>query len=401
MGDACVNPPGGSGCIPQNTSPTPPGCYVTVGTTTENPDCSISDGFDSHMSWVGDPGTDTYPICGTTYNAATLGPAWNAWQNMETCYPTTPTGCDPGVNNGCSAWPSNSIGPVWQFTHTFATGASTAFSTQFQISEYSQDANWLFWSSDWDCQDGSTTGSAPSVWTSGTYYRMFIVAPVPGNPSSLCGLPWAASTQYVAGNTINPIEGTGGSSAVDDVFQALTNGTTGPESTLSSNQPSCSVYVGGTLQPGSCFANTNPPTVTPLTITGVSEAGTTGTITVSSPGLTLNTGVLVTLAGFTGADTGWNGTFAVTGTIGTNCPGSACGSVTTFQLSGMPSGLSPPGSYSGAAATAQGDTVCDLTSPGQDTININASSCAGVTWGDVGQQTQRGDVFAVNLGNQH
>ncbi len=401
LGSACANPPNGAGCIPQNTPPTPPGCYQTSGTTTENPDCSISDGFDSHLSWVGDPGTDTYPVCGTTYNAATLGPAWNAWQNMETCYPTTPTYCDPNVETcpqGSSTATGVSVNPPWQFTHTFATGASTTFSTQFQISQYSQDANWLFWSSDWDCQNGSTSGSAPAVWTGGTYYQMLMVTPVPANPSSLCGLPWAASTAYVAGNRITPIEGTGGSSAVDDVFQALTSGITGPESTLSNNQPSCLVFVGGTLQQGSCFANTNPPTVTPLTITAVSEAGTTGTITVSSPGLTLNNGTLVTLAGFTGSDTGWNGTFAVTGMVGANCPGSACGPVTTFQLTGMPSGLSTPGSYSGAAATAQGDTVCDLTNPGQD--SINASSCAGVTWGDIGPQTQRGDVFAVNLGNQ-
>lgn len=400
LGNACANPPSGSGCIPQNTPPTPPGCYVTVGSTIQNPDCSISDGFDSHMSWVGDPGTDTYPICGTTYNAATLGPAWNAWQNMETCYPTSPTGCDPAVNAGCAAWPPNSIGPVWQFTHTFATGTSDSFSTQFQISQYSQDANWLFWSTDDDCQLGSQTGSAPAVYSgSGSYSQTLAVTAVPANPSSLCGLPWAASTAYVAGNMINPIEGTGGSSAVDDVFQALTSGTTGPQSSLNSNQPSCLVYVGGTLKQGSCFANTNPPTVTPLTITGVSEAGTTGTITVSNPGLTLNTGVLVTVAGFTGSYTGWNGTFAVTGTVGANCPGSACGSVTTFQLSGMPSGLSTPSSYSGTTATAQGDAVCDLTSPGQN--SINASSCAGVTWQDLGMQTQRGDVFAVSLGNQH
>jgi hypothetical protein len=236
------------------------------------------------------------------------------------------------------------------------------------------------------------------VWSSGTYYRMLRVTPVPANPTSLCGLAWSPGNAYVTGNTTNPIEGLTGSSANDDVFQVLHGGTSGPQSVLTSNQPSCLVYVGGTLKQASCFANTNPPTVTPLAITGVSEAGTTGTITVSSPGLTLNSGVLVMLAGFTGSYTGWNGSFAVTGPVGANCPGGACGPVTTFQLSGMPSGLSSPSSYSGVTATAQGDTVCDLTSPGQD--SINASSCAGVTWGDIGPQDQRGDVFAVNLGNQ-
>jgi hypothetical protein len=113
------------------------------------------------------------------------------------------------------------VGKVWQFTHTFATGTSATFSTQFQISQYSQDANWLFWSSDWNCQTGSTTGVAPTVWTSGTYVGKLAVAPVPANATSMCGLPWAPSTTYVVGNMINPIEGTSGSGAVDDVFQAI------------------------------------------------------------------------------------------------------------------------------------------------------------------------------------
>src|SRR6202040_3422146 len=165
----------------------PPGCYVTSGPTTKNPDCNLSEILDSHLSWVGDPGTDTYPACGTSFNYATLGPAFNGWQNMETCYqtfPTYPTGYSPPAS---SPLPSASVGNVWQFTHTFATGTSATFSTQFQISEYSQDANWLFWSSDWACQNGSTTGVAPTVWTGGTHVAMLAVAAVPANPTSICG----------------------------------------------------------------------------------------------------------------------------------------------------------------------------------------------------------------------
>jgi hypothetical protein len=191
----------------------PPGCYVSA-STMQNPDCNLSEVLDSHLSWAGDPGTDTYPACGTSFNYSTLGPAFNAWQNMETCYQTFPTYTS-------SALPSTSVGKVWQFTHTFATGTSAMFSTQFQISQYSQDANWLFWSSDWNCQNGSTTGIAPAVWTSGTYVGMLAVAPVPANATSICGLPWAPSNTYVVGNMINPIEGTSGSGAVDDVFQAI------------------------------------------------------------------------------------------------------------------------------------------------------------------------------------
>jgi hypothetical protein len=276
----------------------PPGCYVSVGSTTQNPDCNLSEILDSHLSWAGDPGTDTYPVCGTSFNYATLGPAFNAWQNMETCYqtfPTYPTGYAPPASY---TLPPTSVGNVWQFTHTFATGTSTTFSTQFQISQYSQDANWMFWSSDWNCQNGSTTGTAPTIYPgTGTYLDMFVVAPVPGAPTSVCGLPWAANTTYVVGNLINPIEGTSGSGAVDDVFQA--------------------VFVGG-------------PT-------------------------------------------------------GATQPGPSSNSF--FSTS------SSPGS-------APGSTICD----GAAGASLNpalpySSSCTtGTVWQDIGPQTQRGDVFAVELG---
>jgi hypothetical protein len=191
---------------------------------------------------------------------------------------------------------------VWQFTHTFATGTSATFSTQFQISEYSQDANWLFWSSDWNCQNGSTTGVAPTVWTGGTHVAMLAVAAVPANPTSICGLPWAANTAYVVGNMIDPIEGTTGVAAVDDVFQAIyVGGPTGP------TQP-------GPAQPNSYFSTSNAPT-----------------------------------------------------------------------------------------SSVPGDTICDSSAgDSMNPVPPYSSSCpAGTVWQDIGPQNQRGDVFAVNLGNTH
>jgi hypothetical protein len=287
----------------QSTAQTvPPGCYVTVGSI-QSPDCNLSEILDSHLSWVGDPGSDTYPVCGTSFNYATLGPAFNAWQNMETCYqtyPTYPTGYAPPASY---TLPSASVGNVWQFTHTFATGTSASFSTQFQISEYSQDANWLFWSSDWNCQNGSTTGSAPTVYPgSGTYVDMLAVTAVPANPTSVCGLPWAGSTTYVVGNLINPIEGTTGTGAVDDVFQAIYAG--GPT---------------GSTQPGPAIPNSYFSTAT--------------TPTSSSPG----------------------------------------------------------------------STICDSASGASvnPSLPYSTSCPTGTVWQDIGPQTQRGDVFAVNLGNQH
>ena len=287
----------------QGTAQTvPPGCYVTT-SSVKNPDCNLSEILDSHLSWVGDPGSDTYPACGTSFNYATLGPAFNAWQNIETCYqtaPTYPTGYAPPASY---ALPATSVGNVWQFTHTFATGTSLSFSTQFQISEYSQDANWLFWSSDWNCQNGSTTGSAPTVYPgSGTHVDMLVVAAVPANPTSVCGLPWAASASYVVGNMIDPIEGTTGTGAVDDVFQAI--------------------YVGGptgSVQPGPAIPNSY------------------------------------------------------------------------FNTAAGPTASSP------------GSTICDSASGASQnpTLPYSTSCATGTVWQDIGPQTQRGDVFAVNLGNRH
>jgi hypothetical protein len=367
----------------------PPGCYITTGAgVIKSPDCTLSEALDSHLSMAGDPGTDNYPACGTTFNYATNSPiAFNSWQNMETCYstyPTYPTGYSPPGSVGQTLPTNTSLGSVWQFTHTFATGTSKTFATQFQISEYSQDANWLFWSSDWNCQSGSTTGSAPVVYAGGgTYYQTLSIAPVPANPSSLCGVPWQATTPYVAGNTINPIEGTSGSGAVDDVFQALDSEVSGPTSSLTSGQPNC----GGT----SCFVDTNPPAVTPLAVTAAAESGTNGTVTLASPGLTVNTGVLVTLTGMT--PSGWNGTWPVSSSSGDG--------VTTLTLSGMPSGLGAVTAFGTAAE--QGDTVCDAASGASlnPSVPYTVSCPGGVVWQDLGPQTQRGDVFAVNLGNQH
>jgi hypothetical protein len=175
-----------------------------------------------------------------------------------------------------------------------------SFSTQFQISEFSQDANWLFWSSDWNCQNGSTTGISPIVYPgTGTHIDMLIVAAVPSNPTSICGVPWAANTSYVVGNLINPIEGTTGSGAVDDVFQAISVG-----------GPSGATQPGGL--PGSYFSTAVSPT------------------------------------------------------------------------SGAP-----------------GSTICDSASGAtvNPSLPYSASCPSGIVWQDIGAQTQRGDVFAVNLGH--
>jgi hypothetical protein len=398
-----------------------PGCYVISGSTVKSPGCGINCGLDSHVSGASDPGTDTWPICGTTYNDATLNPVpFMQWQGFETCYsrtPTYPAGytasssfssiapgngsplCVPGST--CS----QNYGNVWQFTHTFATGASVTFATQFQISELSMDGNWMFYSSDWDGCLGSTltSNTVPAVWSSGTYYQQLLqvatsstAAPICTPPNSLAGTPWVASSPYAAGNLINPIEGTGGTAQVDDVFQAQNSGTSGANSTLGfKSDPACLNYASTKV---SCFANTNSPTSGTVTPTGASEVSATSTYTFSGASLQLNVGVKVTLAGW--SPSGYNGTWTVTGTVGSGCPGTACGTVSTWQLTGLPTSLGSVAAFGTAAA--QGDQVCDSPNDnGSGNVNgFNLSSCpgSGVVWQDLGPQTQRGDVFAVNLG---
>src|SRR5208283_3794606 len=124
----------------------------------------------SGVGMTAEPGgsTQTY-IAGTTYNYGNFGPATNAWQNEETVYPVA-AGIIANPNNfclqsimpGCTVTqPANSYGNPWRFTHTFCLGNNLTFSQQFCVSEYSQDGNWLFWSSDNGGLLGSTTGAAP------------------------------------------------------------------------------------------------------------------------------------------------------------------------------------------------------------------------------------------------
>ncbi len=237
---------------------TPPGCYITgLGASgIKSPDCNLSEALDSHISRAGHITNDTFPACGSVFNYATLSPiAFNAWQGMEVCQPTARY-VPSNAPSSSAALPSTSLASPWQFTHCFTTGTSVSFGPQFCVSQFSQDGNWLFFSTDCALQCGSQSGVVPTVWSSGTYYEMLAVTGVPFPPLttvySISGMPWQPLTAYSVGNLINPIEGTGGGGQIDDVFQAIyVSGTSGPNSSLGSNQPKC----GAT----SCFASTNPP----------------------------------------------------------------------------------------------------------------------------------------------
>jgi hypothetical protein len=191
---------------------------------------------------------------------------------------------------------------------------------------------------------------------------------------------------------IAPIEGTGGSGAVDDVFQAIAvNGTgiSGPGSTLTGNQPEC-----GTV---SCFASANPPGATELATSGAMSAGSAVLTSSKNPFTSGQIGQEVSIFGAGNAA----GTIPLYTTIlSYQSAGQVTLSTPTLETDGTTEATV-------SLVTSAGDTVCDSSNPSVSPDVINPSipystSCPnGIVWQNVGPQTQRGDVFAVNLGNQH
>ena len=221
----------------------PPGCYVTTGGVIKSPDCN-----DSEVSTVTCPAravpvspADRLPYTWQELYTimARFGPAFNWLQNMEAVFPIAPGSllagyCLQSVKPDCPvSQPATSVGPPWQFTHTFHLGNNTGFSAQFAISQYSQDAKWLFWSGDDGGYFGSNTGVAPAYPCSGTFINCFPFQPVPVRPS-MSGEVWQPGYAYVVGNTINPIENTssGVTGGGDDVYQVIYVGDCGTGSAV-------------------------------------------------------------------------------------------------------------------------------------------------------------------------
>lgn len=196
----------------------PNSCSATsAGPPYNPPACDLSKTTDNHLSMAYNPGgTDSSPVCGSTYNYANLSPvATEAWQSMETCTSSVPSWTDPTA-------PSTSA-HVWQFTHTFATGTNDQFNGQFQISQYSQDGQWLFWTSDWNSTLGTTDGSDPTC--AGVYpcTNGFLIAPFDQFSSAtncIGGWPWQANHAYRLGEIIHPIKGTAGGGTIYEPVQA-------------------------------------------------------------------------------------------------------------------------------------------------------------------------------------
>jgi hypothetical protein len=95
--------------------------------------------FDQHQSWNNvDPG-DSVPFLASTWIPA--GTRMNTWYNEII---------------GVAA---DGSGTTWRFAHSFITGASHNFSTQYAIGSVSQDGKFFAFSSDWMGTLGSESGS--------------------------------------------------------------------------------------------------------------------------------------------------------------------------------------------------------------------------------------------------
>jgi len=202
---------------------TPPANWVVYpcspsGPPYANPPCADQGNVDSHLSAAYNPGgADTYPVAGTVFNIATLSPMqYMPWQGEEVAVSTSATTSNPGSGPLTGS-------TVWRFTHTFATGSNRAFDAQFSISQFSQDGQYLAFTTDWNGQLGSTTGIAPTVANG-----QLAVNPPAGVTYTCLGAPvWQASSVYATGALVGPIGGTGGTGTVYDVFQAVAGGTSG------------------------------------------------------------------------------------------------------------------------------------------------------------------------------
>ncbi len=189
-----------------------PPCMTAWVPNASLPPCEFGSAYDSHMSGANNPGgTDTYPVCGSMYNYATLAPPPVApWQGEAICIPLSPTWASGASPIGQNA--------PWRFTHEFNSGGNSFFDVQFAISQESTDGKFLAFTSDWNCTLGNTAGGS----------------------TSLCGAPWVGGAVYSTGQYVNPFSATGGAGTNYGVYEVTTGGTS------SATQPSWLVCNSGT-----------------------------------------------------------------------------------------------------------------------------------------------------------
>lgn len=170
-----------------------------------NPACNWTTPYDSHLAFWHDASDDDLgPVCGTIYNNVSNAPPPIApWQQEEICESSSPT-WNPSVGP-IGAW------KVWRFTHTFNSGGSSFFDTQFAISQLSQDGKFLAFSSDWNCSMGNINGSTTNTF---------------------CGAPWVAGATYTLNQLVNPFQNTGGSGTNYGVYKITNIGTQGGVASL-------------------------------------------------------------------------------------------------------------------------------------------------------------------------
>lgn len=129
------------------------------GTTTSNLITSIPTGivtpFDQHQSWNNADPNDSVPFLAATWS--TVSPFPSAWYNEIV------------------AVAGDGSGTVWRFAHSFITGRSQVFSSEYAIGSVSQDGRFFLFSSDWMGTLGSETGSENCTVGSNCRGDVFVV----------------------------------------------------------------------------------------------------------------------------------------------------------------------------------------------------------------------------------
>lgn len=163
---------------------------------------------DSHMSWIADDPSNVTNLLST--DSATT-----ASQPAKVCNDSSP------LRNEIQLYDPTG-GPIGRAGHTFNSGYSGRFSTQYAISEWTQMGDFAAWSSDWLESLGDENGNSTC----------------PGGLLRFNG--WEANTPLTPGTIIGPKAG----NADFFLFQVTTAGTTGV------NHPTWPQTIGATVTDG-------------------------------------------------------------------------------------------------------------------------------------------------------
>jgi hypothetical protein len=222
--------------------------------------------FDQHFSWNNVDSSDTYPVISGSWTNI-INPLPAAWYNEI-------LGTFPAAVGNVPA------GTVKRFAHSFITGRSHRFNTQYAIGHVSQDGRFFMFASDWLGTLGSEGNPGAASCTVGTNCRgdVFIVELDGGSQTQGGGGSTGGTGGTTGGGGGGTTGGSGGSGTTGGALQIF---------------PSAANVELGTSEPFSAVVNngTGPQAVTWQVVSGggtidsrgiYTAANSTGTVTIQA-----------------------------------------------------------------------------------------------------------------------